>query len=52
MADMKSMKKWCSQLYDINKVKSNPENPDIVRNLVHSWLNHTMIIDALKKPVV
>ena len=22
MADMKSMKKWCSQLYDINKVKS------------------------------
>ena len=24
MADMKSMKKWCSQLYDINKVESNP----------------------------
>ena len=21
MADMKSMKKWCSQLYDINKVR-------------------------------
>ena len=23
MADMKSMKKWCSQLYDINKVANN-----------------------------
>ena len=47
MADMKSMKKWCSQLYDINKVESNPGTVGKSGNL-GTWF-HPFLDEILKK---
>jgi len=41
MSDMKSMKKWCGQLYDINK--------DLVSGYKIRCNNHTELMDTLKE---
>lgn len=60
MADMKSMKKWCSQLYDINKVGVVPETcsteiwlifgiQDLVSGYKIRCNNHSELMDTLKQ---